>query len=186
MILNYATSNEYKVFMASQFLKPYGIKVVQRKIKNCIEIQDDNVENVAKFSAEYACKILQEPVLKNDGGLYIPALNGFPAAYTHFVEDSLGEDGILKLLENIENRRAYWIEALAFAQPNKATVIFKCKTEGTIARSKLVKNGWGFDRIFIPTGNDIPWSNYDDTTRGLMWDRSGYDKLANYLLANIN
>ena len=92
--LVYVTGNKYKIFTAKKFLEPYGINVIGKKIE-CPEIQADTIEEVAKFSAEYACQVLGTAVLKNDMGLIIPALNNFPAAYTHYVEDTLGEDGIL-------------------------------------------------------------------------------------------
>lgn len=99
--LIYVTGNEYKLFTARKFLNPYGINVTGKKIP-CPEIQADTIEEVAKCSAEFATKTLNCAVLKNDSGLVIPALNGFPSAYTHYVEDTLGEDGILKLMEGIE------------------------------------------------------------------------------------
>ena len=88
--LIYITGNEYKLYTARKFLNSYEINVIGKKIE-CPEIQADNIEDVAKYSAEYACSKLNCSVLKNDMGLIIPALNGFPAAYTHYVEDTLGD-----------------------------------------------------------------------------------------------
>ena len=180
MIINYVTGNEYKVFMTRLFMKKFNIEVNQIKMY-VPEIQETEVEKVAAFSSEYAYDKLQIPVLKNDGGLYIPALNNFPAAYTHFAEDALGEDGILKLMEGKENRTAYWLEALAFTD-EYGTKIFTCKTTGTIAKIKSGDNGWGYDKIFIPDGQEMSLANFDDVSRGMLWSQSGYDELANYVL----
>lgn len=180
--LIYVTGNKYKIFTAKKFLEPYGINVIGQKI-NCPEIQADSIEEVAKFSAEYACKVLNSPVLKNDMGLVVPALNGFPSAYTHYVEDTLGEDGILKLMEGIKNREAYFYECLAYAAPGKETKVFVSKTEGTLDVKKSGEYGWSWDRIFVPTGQTKTMANFDDEQRAMFWSEEGYVDLANFLLS---
>lgn len=180
MILNYVTGNEYKIFMMKLFMKNFNIEVNQIKMY-VPEIQENEVEKVACFSSQYAYDKLQIPVLKNDGGMYIPALNNFPGAYTHFAEDALGEDGILKLMEDKTDRRAYWIEALAFTD-NDGTKVFTCKTTGTISHQKSGEYGWGYDRIFIPDGQNKTSANFEDIPRGLLWNQTGYEELALFLL----
>lgn len=181
--LIYVTGNKYKVFTAKKFLEPYGINVIGKKI-HCPEIQADSIEEVAKFSAEYACKALGCAVLKNDMGLVIPSLNGFPSAYTHYVEDTLGEEGILKLMEGVENREAYFLECLAYAEPGKETKVFISKTEGTIDFTKSGEYGWSWDRIFIPKGQSITMANFNDDERALLWSEEGYMDLKNYIMHN--
>ena len=166
--LIYVTGNKYKLFTAKKFLEPFGINVIGKKIP-CPEIQADDIEEVARFSAEYACKELGCAVLKNDSGLIIPALNGFPAAYTHYVEDTLGEDGVLKLMEGVKDREAYFLECLAYAEPGKETKVFFSKTLGRLDTKKSGKFGWGWDKIFIPQGQTLPMANFDDDTRATFW-----------------
>lgn len=179
MELNYVTSSSYKVFMTKQFMAPFGISVNQIKM-DTPEIQDNDVTVVAKYSSQYAFEKLGVPLLKNDGGLYIPALNDFPGAFTKFAENMLGEDDILTLMQNKTDRTAYWLEALAYTDKN-GTKVFVCKTMGKIATEKSGKYGWGYDRIFIPDGQTKPLANFEDEPRGLLWDNSGYVKLAQYI-----
>ena len=63
--LIYVTGNEYKLYTARKFLEPFAINVIGKKIK-CPEIQADTIEEVARFSVEYAAKELNCAVLKND------------------------------------------------------------------------------------------------------------------------
>lgn len=179
--LIYVTGNKYKLFTAKKFLEPYGINVIGKKI-NCPEIQADSIEEVAKFSAEYACKALGCAVLKNDMGLVIPALKGFPSAYTHYVEDTLGEDGILKLMNGVKDRDAYYLECLAYAEPGKETKVFISKTEGTLDTVKSGDYGWSWDRIFIPKGKTATMANFNDDERALLWSEEGYIDLKNYIM----
>ena len=103
--ITYVTGNWAKILSARQILEPLGFEIEQVKL-DVPELQDDLIENVAKYSAKWASEHLKKTVLKNDSGICIDALNGFPGPYTHYVDDTLKEDGILKLLEGVENRKA--------------------------------------------------------------------------------
>ena len=111
----------------------------------------------------------------------IPALNGFPGPYTHYVEDTLTKDGILKLMDGIENREAYFIEVLAYTELEKEPVVFVSKTKGSIAYEKSGEFGWSYDKIFIPYGEEKTLSNFSDDERWKFWDDTAYEKLAEHL-----
>ncbi len=179
----YVTGNKYKVELAENILNPLGIEVMAKKIE-CPEIQADTIEEVSMYSSQYASNLLQESTLKNDSGLVIPALKGFPAAYTKYVEETLGEDGILKLMEGIENREAYFIESLAYTEFGKEPVVFVSKTKGTIAKEKRGTNGWSWDFIFVPEGQTKTLAEYPDEEKWKFWDDSGYAEFATYLKKN--
>ena len=109
MKITYVTGNWAKIKSARQILEPLGFEIDNIKI-DTPELQDDSIENVAKYSAKWASEELKCDVLKNDSGLCIDALNGFPGPYTHYADDTIGEDGILKLLAGVENRKAHFVE----------------------------------------------------------------------------
>ena len=69
-------------------------------------------------------KKLKANVVKNDTGIVIYALKGFPGPYTHYISDTIDVDGILKLLENEENRKAKFVQALAFCEYGCEPVVF--------------------------------------------------------------
>ncbi|MDO4394529.1 MAG: non-canonical purine NTP pyrophosphatase [Mycoplasmatota bacterium] len=178
--ITYVTGNWAKIDSARQILEPLGFTVDNIKMET-IEIQADDVEDVAKYSASWACQKLNCPVLKNDSGLFVEALNGFPGVYTHYVDDTLGEDGLLKLLEGVENRKAYFKEVLAYCEPGKDPVTFIGITPGTIAKTKSGTYGWSWDFIFIPDGQDKTLGCYPDNERWKFWSLESYEKLAQYL-----
>lgn len=178
--ITYVTGNWSKILSAKQILEPLGIKVDNVKMETT-EIQANTVEEVAMYSAKEASQKLKCDVLKNDTGLHVDALGGFPGPYTHYVDEKLGEDGILKLLENEENRKAQFIEAFAYCEYGKEPIVFKSITKGTIAKEKSGKYGWSWDFIFIPEGKDKTLGNYPDEERALVWNTSAYYELAEYL-----
>ena len=114
----------------------------------------------------------------------IEALGGFPGPYTHYVDERIGEDGLLKLLENVENRNACFIEAFAYCEYGKSPIVFKSITKGTIAKEKSGTFGWSWDFIFIPEGYDKTMGNYNDDERCHVWNTDGYKKLAEFLKEN--
>ncbi|MDD4187150.1 MAG: non-canonical purine NTP pyrophosphatase [Bacilli bacterium] len=178
--ITYVTGNWAKILSAKEILEPLGFEVKNEKIPTT-EIQADTVEEVAKFSAKEASEKLKKSVLKNDTGLFVEALGGFPGPYTHYVDEKLGEDGILKLLENEDNRNACFIEAFAYCEYGKDPIVFTSITKGVIAREKSGKYGWSWDYIFIPEGKDKTLGCYPDEERCLMWNTDAYHKLAEYL-----
>ena len=155
----YVTGNWSKIMSAKQILEPLGIKVNNIKMETT-EIQADTVEEVAMHSAKEASDKLKCTVLKNDTGLYVEALGGFPGPCTHYVDEKIGEDGLLKLLENENNRNACFIEAFAYCEYGKDPIVFKSITKGKIAREKSGTYGWSWDFIFIPDGYDKTMGNY--------------------------
>ena len=178
--ITFVTGNWSKIKSTQEILEPCGIKVEQVKM-DTEEIQADTVEEVAKHSAKEASEKLKKDVLKNDTGLFVEALGGFPGPYTHYVDEKLGEDGLLKLLEGVDNRKAAFIEAFAYCEYGKDPIIFKSITKGRIAKEKSGKYGWSWDFIFIPEGSQKTLGNYPDKERCLMWNTDAYHELAKYL-----
>ena len=176
----YITGNKFKLFTAKQVLEPLGIEITNQKI-DCPEIQSNSIEEVAKYSSKYASEFLKCNTLKNDTGLVIPALNNFPSAYTRYVEETIGEDGILKLMENVSDRTAYFLEVYAYTEYGKEPKVFISKTEGSIAFEKSGEYGWGYDKIFIPKGQTKTFANFDDDVRGGLWSNDGLISFGEYL-----
>lgn len=178
--ITYVTGNWYKIMSAKKILEPLGIEVENVKMETT-EIQANTIEEVAKYSAKEASEKLKCTVLKNDTGLCIDALKGFPGPYTHYVDEKIGEDGILKLLDGVENRKASFIEAFAYCEYGKEPIVFKSITKGTIAQEKSGTYGWSWDYIFIPDGYDKTMANYPDDERCLVWNTDAYKELAEFL-----
>lgn len=178
--LVYVTGNKFKILTAQKILEPLGIEVDAKKM-DCPEIQADSIEEVAKYSSKYASDKLKINTLKNDSGLVIPALNGFPGPYTHYVEDTLTEDGILNLMKDIQDRKAYFLEVLAYTEYGKEPITFISKTEGTISTDKQGDYGWSYDRIFIPNGEEKTLACFDDDERWKFWGNEAYENMAQYI-----
>jgi XTP/dITP diphosphohydrolase len=148
-----ATSNLHKVEEANYVLKPFGVRLVARDIKGD-EVQSFEPSVVAKASLEAAMKKFDGPLVVEDTGLFIDALNGFPGALAAYVHKSIGLQGILKLLEGVENRKAHFDAAVAYGAPPGRIWVFTGRVYGRISLKEAGSGGFGFDPLFVPEGFD--------------------------------
>ena len=147
MKITLVTGNWAKIAQAKEFLEPKGIIVNNVKM-DTIEIQADSVEEVARYSAKWASEKLKANVVKNDTGIMIDGLGGFPGPYTHYVQDTLGNQGILKLLADTDDRYAEFRSVIGYCAPNSEPKIFLGKVSGEIAVEEKGDLGFAFDPIF--------------------------------------
>lgn len=146
----FVTGNIHKFNEARRVLAEYKVAVAMLKI-GAVEIQDDNLENIAKASATDAVKKCGLPIFVEDAGLFIEALNGFPGPYSSYVYRTIGTKGILKLMENVDKREAYFQSVVAFSSLEEAPKCFQGKVKGKISMEKRGSSGFGFDPIFEPS-----------------------------------
>jgi len=146
----FATSNIHKFMEARVLLAEYNIAAAALLKAKAREIQDDNIENVAKASALEAAEKCNMPVIVEDAGLFIEALSGFPGPYSSYVYRTIGTRGILKLMNGVEKRDAYFRSVVAFCDPENSVKCFDGRAMGRISQKERGGSGFGFDPIFEP------------------------------------
>lgn len=150
--LTLVTHNMGKLAEASQIAKKYKIRLeapgdgVEK-----LEIQADTLEQVSQFSAKEAYSKLRKPLVVDDAGLFIDSLKGFPGVYSHYVRATLDNPGIIKLMEGITNRKAYFECCVSFYD-GKTLKSFTGRVDGNLAHEARGTKGFGFDPIFMPLG----------------------------------
>lgn len=127
-----------------------GLNVVAKNL-DISEIQSLSVEDVAKAKALSAFQITGCPIIVDDTGMSIDALNGLPGALVVWFLDILKPEGILKLLTNESNRKASVSTCIAYADKT-GVFAFTGIIYGEISGSLKGENGFGYDPIFIPDG----------------------------------
>ena len=148
-LIFFATGNLHKFNEARRVLAEYDISVAMLKVKN-LEIQNDKIEAIAKSSAINVAREIRLPIIVEDAGLFIDSLNGFPGPYSSYIFRTIGNWGIIKLLENSENRKAHFKSVVAFCDQNGTLMCFKGIVEGRISKKPRGSSGFGFDPIFEP------------------------------------
>jgi len=120
-----------------------------------LEIQSDSLEEIAYTSLKSLVGVLDaskwHSIWVEDSGLFIEALGGFPGPYSSYVLRKIGLEGILRLMQGIENRRACYRAAVAYTLGGSIEVAGG-ELCGSIAHRPEGSGGFGYDPIFIPEG----------------------------------
>jgi len=111
------------------------------------EPRSGDIATIATEKAQYAFRQLNTPLIVDDTGLFIDALAGFPGPYAAYVLNTLGNAGILKLMEGVLGRNARFVTGIAYADEREVRA-FTGTLEGQIASSTRGSNGFGYDPIF--------------------------------------
>ena len=159
----FLTSNENKVTEANQTLSELGYEIEQFLINGLapkiMEPQSSEIEIVSEFKIQQALELISgtnfenHALLVEDSGLFIESLSDFPGVYSSYFFITVGNQGILKLLENESNRNA---EYRAYSILYRDGVYFRAlgKCLGSISTEIKGSNGFGYDPIFIPDSGD--------------------------------
>ncbi|EGD71814.1 MAG: hypothetical protein CSMARM4_0054 [Candidatus Parvarchaeum acidiphilum ARMAN-4_'5-way FS'] len=174
MEVTFVSTNQAKRRVVLLRAKKWGIKVNTVNLE-LYEEQSMSVREVAKSKAMYAYSILKKPLFIDDRGLIIPALNGFPGALLKFTINTIGAEGIVKLMENKKNRKAYFETATAFMSSElKKPIVFSYREHGSIldeVRSGKLHRWTDIIRIFstpmysgraLSELTDNEWNNYQE------------------------
>lgn len=152
--LVFATNNSNKLREAREILSPLGIEVIsQREAGAECEPEENGVtfaENaMIKASAVY--EVVKCPVIADDSGLCVDALDGRPGVYSaRYAPKGQECAKLLDEMKNIsdENRGAYFECTIAYIDENGYfTTSGKCM--GKIGYEERGTNGFGYDPIFM-------------------------------------
>lgn len=128
--------------------------LVQKNI-GYTEIQADSLEDVASYGIKEVMARLEGPVMIEDAGLFIDALKGFPGVYSAYVFDTIGNQGILRLMDGTSNRRAVFRSVVGYAEPGMETRLFQGQMPGQINFEPKGGGGFGYDPIFEVGGRTV-------------------------------
>jgi len=113
----------------------------------------ENARAKAQFGRE---RIADEWVLGEDSGLEVAALGGRPGILSARYAPE-GDEAIAKLLgelRGVEDRRARYICELVALSPDGGEVRGTGVLEGRIAEEPRGSEGFGYDPVFIPEGDE--------------------------------
>jgi XTP/dITP diphosphohydrolase len=117
------------------------------------ELQAENVGAVARAKAETAFRQLGRPVIVEDAGVELVGLGGFPGPFIKYWEKLGGLASICRAADGLGERRARAVCALAICSEVGAVVVVGT-IDGTVSATPRGQNGFGWDAIFIPDGEE--------------------------------
>lgn len=164
--ITFATGNPGKLSEARAYLAPLGYEIEQYD-GGYAEIQADTLEAVSQHALEGLADELDPPFMLEDAGLFVDALEGFPGVYSSYVFGTLGNEGLLRLLEDVDDvARTARFRAVVGFHDGQGPRFFEGVVEGTIARGARGEHGFGFDPIFVPDGHKRTFGEMTEDQKG--------------------
>lgn len=177
----FLTGNLGKVEEANNHLGKLGYEVEQLKIdEEIVEPQCDDLLSVTQAKITQAISHLPNKtdfLLVEDAGLFVDNLDGFPGVYSAYALQTIGCNGILKLLSHLTSEdpvmngqlRGAHFQAVAALWNGQEIIFGKGKCSGWISQQIDGEGGFGFDPIFVPfdldgLGNSLSAGNYGETS----------------------
>ena len=155
-----ATNNKHKLQEVRGFLAPhkivvYGLNDLNLKPEEVEETGKNYYEN-ALLKAQAVAKLVDLPIIADDSGLEIEALNNEPGLHSARYAESLGGhpnaiNEILKRLEDKDNRNARFVCDIVLVNDGDKPLLFEGIAPGYIAETPIGENGFGYDPIFQST-----------------------------------
>ena len=126
-----ASGNAHKIKEIAEIFTQFNV-VSQKQMGFCEDVEETGktfMEN-AIIKATAAAWALQMPVLADDSGLCVDALNGAPGVYSarycgRHGDDQANRQTLLRALQGVENRNAHFACALALVYPDGKISYFK-------------------------------------------------------------
>lgn len=193
MTIVLATTNKKKVEEMKRMFADYDIRFVTlNSFPGCPEVAEDG----KTFSANAMKKALAVskftgyPAVADDSGLEVTALEGAPGVFSarYAGEKAKDSENVKKLLREMRSltksrdREARFVCCIAFATPEGKHKIFTGYVKGVIGRKKKGYNGFGYDPVFYPEGDDKTFAEMTDQEKDRLSHRGrAMKKLYTYL-----
>lgn len=154
----FATSNQHKL-REVKLLFPKDVLLVSLAdigFNQEIEETGETIEENAVLKAQTIYNQYKTPVIAEDTGLEVYALNMQPGVYTARYAGSdcdadKNMDLLLRNMKNQENRRAQFKTVATFIDENSSTSV-EGIVLGEILKERTGSDGFGYDPIFMPAG----------------------------------
>lgn len=154
-----ATSNAGKIREASAILAGTGLEMASVPLwLGEVETGTSYLEN-ARLKAASALRLAQMPVLAEDSGLEVDALGGLPGLRSaRFAGAGATAERnnakLLRLLDGVpdQERTARYRAVAVLLLPSGAELVGEGVWEGHIAAGPRGEGGFGYDPLFVPSG----------------------------------
>lgn len=132
----FVTHNKGKIASAKKQLEGVKFGIFEYELE---EPRSDDIKYISKYKVMEAYKLVGKPCISLDCGFWIDELDGFPRAFVNFALETIGIEGILKLMEGKQNRKCRFTECLSYFD-GKEIHQFMGKHEGTLSEKMLGKD----------------------------------------------
>jgi non-canonical purine NTP pyrophosphatase (RdgB/HAM1 family) len=115
------------------------------------EIQSLDLLEVLRAKAEEAWRRLGRPLVVEEAGLALAALNGFPGPLVKWMLAAVGPEGISRTAHALGDARATACCGLLY-KDGEHEILGEGKTAGSLVLPGRGGHGFGWDPVFLPDG----------------------------------
>ncbi len=150
-----ATNNQNKLREVRQILTPLGIEVLSQKEAGTHANPEENGTTFAANAEIKARAVFEEiglPVIADDSGLCVDALDGAPGVYSaRFAPEGALCSKLLSVMQDVPEgqRTARFVTAIALIDADGTLQICEGECCGTIGYEERGTNGFGYDPVFM-------------------------------------
>lgn len=151
--ITFVTGNEDKFQEVKKYLNELDSSIVLERVAlDLPEYQGLDIKKIALAKAQEAWRLLQKPVLIDDGGIYLERYNNFPGPLIKYVLQGIGLEGFWLLAK--DDPRAYFLSCLIYYYEPDKYELFEGTCYGTIIKpcGAVSREQMPFSDIFIPQG----------------------------------
>ena len=154
LTLFFLTGNSHKFEEVKKFIETSGLdSIISQMNVPLVEIQSDFIEEVATHKVQSVINSIEGNYFVEDAGFFVDELKEFPGVFSSYVQEMIGNEGILKLMNGVKERNASFRSVIALKLEEKIYT-FHGRVNGTVSHKIMGKKGFGYDPIFIPDGLD--------------------------------
>jgi XTP/dITP diphosphohydrolase len=188
MKLIFATQNQHKA-KEIQALLPFEFEVLTLNdinIKEDIPETCDTLEGNASQKSHYILHHFSMDCFSDDTGLEIPALNNEPGVYSarYAGPAKNADENMNKVLEKLagkSDRTAQFRTVISLILEGKEH-FFEGVVKGTILSEKRGEDGFGYDPIFVPEGQNKTFAELSLDEKNKMSHRArAFEKMIHFL-----
>lgn len=179
-----ATNNQNKLREAREIFSPLGIEILSQKEAGISVNPEENGTTFAEnalIKARAVYELVKIPVIADDSGLCVDALNGAPGVYSaRYAPEGLLCETLLANMKDVSDRSAKFVTDVAFIDENGTEAVLEGVCPGMIGFEKRGTNGFGYDPVFIYEGKSF--AELDSEQKSAVSHRGqAFRKLYDYL-----
>lgn len=190
MKIVFATANPHKLQELKEIAGDTNIEFILPPKDFSPNENGKTFEENSYIKAKEAVRISNIISLADDSGLCVEALNGEPGIHSARYDSTPQKriDRLLKNIENSDNRKAKFVCSMTLLSA-KGHILFQTRGEcpGEITKEQAGQNGFGYDPIFRPEGQEITMAEMSENEKNKISHRGrALRKVLEYIEANQN
>ncbi len=169
------TGNTDKIKAANHIFHKFEIEVLPLEL-DIPEIQASTSAEIARHAVEQAYKLTDKPVIREDHSFYITELH-FPGPFMAYADKSISAEQLLKIVDTLESRKAYFELAAAYADNQGQVHEFSYQVPIVISSKIRGNDQLGWERLMMLPGDTRTFAEPGGADRTSLWARN-YEAIA--------